>query len=69
MPWFSDGACATEHHGRGAASGCSSLHHVLFIYRCVFTKNIIKPGVNYRKVTSSLLLFQSKVEALEKTEN
>lgn len=42
---------ATE-HGHGAASGYSSLHHILFIYRCVFTETIINPGVNYLKVTS-----------------
>lgn len=58
---------ATEHHGRGAASGFSSLHHILFIYRCVFTETIINPGVNYLKITSFLLLFQPKVGAFEKT--
>lgn len=58
---------ATEHHGRGAASGFSSLHYILFIYRCVFTETIINPGVNYLKFTSFLLLFQPKVGAFEKT--
>lgn len=60
---------ATEHHGHGATSGYSSLHHILFIYRCVFTETIINPGVTYLKFTSFLLLFQSKVGAFEKTVN
>lgn len=60
---------ATEHHGHGATSGRSSLHHILFIYRCPFTKTIMKPGVNYLILISFLLLFQSKVGAFEKTVN
>lgn len=40
---------ATEYPGHSATSGYSSLHPMLFIYRCLFTKTIINPNVDHLK--------------------